>query len=191
MMWAVEDLMREHALLSRIMTIYEHLSVSFENGTYQLIDWTISYKCAYIVRHFIEDYHERSEEQFIFPILKKYNKHRRLINELIKQHKLGRQMTDRIIDLSKLKSNASELSLLLRLFCKLYRVHASREDTVIFQDLYGLLSVLQRQELTDRMQQAEADESFDQTLKSVEALEKKLGIHDIYTLTKYIEVLLV
>ncbi len=187
MMWAVEDLMREHALLSRIMTIYEHLSLSFKNGTYQSIDWTISYKCAYIVRHFIENYHERSEEQFIFPILKKYNKHRKLVNELIKQHKLGRQMTDRIIDLSKSKSNASELSLLLHLFCKLYRVHASREDTVIFQDLYGLLTVLQRQALTDKMQQAETNESFDQTLKSVEALEKKLGIHDIYTLTKYIE----
>ena len=175
-MWAVEDLMREHGLLNRILIIYEVCIHKIRNNA---VDYNIIYKSARIVREFIEEYHEKSEEEFIFPLFKQ----KKLVRELLKQHKIGRLITSRILELSSLNSNPQELCILLELFCKLYRIHASREDTVLFQELYKILNEEQRQELTKRMQESEENESFDNTLKKVENIEKLLGIHRMQDIT--------
>src|SRR6266581_3475088 len=60
-----EDLMREHGVLNRVLLVYDHF-------IYQ-IDQKQDYKAelvtgaASIIRSFVEDYHERQEEQFLFP----------------------------------------------------------------------------------------------------------------------------
>src|SRR5262249_21028240 len=62
---ATEDLMREHGALNRILLIYEE-------GLRRLrareeVPPDVFHKPATLVRRFVEDYHERLEECFIFP----------------------------------------------------------------------------------------------------------------------------
>lgn len=90
-----EDLMREHGLLNRLLLIYEKAIEMIKND--QPFDHKIILTSAYIIRSFIEDHHEKMEEKYIFPVLTKANKHVDLVNELIKQHELGRKLTDKII----------------------------------------------------------------------------------------------
>ena len=66
---AAEDLMREHGVLNRILLIYEE-------GLRRLRDKEevppdVFHKPAMLVRKFVEDYHEKLEENFIFPEFEK------------------------------------------------------------------------------------------------------------------------
>ncbi|MGA8689464.1 MAG: hypothetical protein WB662_06030, partial [Methyloceanibacter sp.] len=49
---------------------------------------------AKIVREFIEDYHEKQEEDYVFPRFKKAGKMDLLIGILLNQHQAGRRVTD-------------------------------------------------------------------------------------------------
>src|SRR5436190_22316858 len=62
---APEDLMREHGVLNRILLIYEEGLRRL--GADQEVAAEVFRQPAELVRQFVEDYHERLEEQFIFP----------------------------------------------------------------------------------------------------------------------------
>jgi hypothetical protein len=64
-----EDLMREHGVLNRVLLIYEAAMRKFADD--DRFDALIITQAAEIVRDFIEDYHERNEEQQIFPRFRK------------------------------------------------------------------------------------------------------------------------
>src|SRR5690348_4521367 len=62
---ALEDLMREHGVLNRVLLVYEEglrrLAAKEE------VPPKVFQVTATLVRKFVEDYHERLEEKFIFP----------------------------------------------------------------------------------------------------------------------------
>src|SRR5512143_3193997 len=62
---AVEDLMREHGLLERILEVYAECARNLRNGDRD-IRATVTTTVA-VTSAFVEDYHERLEEQFVFP----------------------------------------------------------------------------------------------------------------------------
>src|SRR5438552_15457817 len=69
---APEDLMREHGVLNRILLIYEE-------GLRRLrakeeVPPEVFHRPATLVRKFVEDYHEKLEENFIFPAFEKHQK---------------------------------------------------------------------------------------------------------------------
>src|SRR3954453_1729938 len=74
---APEDLMREHGLLNRILLIYEEGLRRMRNREHVAAD--VFQKPAELVRNFVEDYHERLEEKFIFPKFEKKMKHVELV----------------------------------------------------------------------------------------------------------------
>ena len=133
---AVEDLMREHGLLDRLLLIYEEVirrlksNIDFDNRILPAV--------VYIVRKFVEEYHEPTEEKYVFPLLIKKGVCVDMVNELIRQHQVSRQITNKIIQL--LSSDSEKKSLdykvklikLIELFIKMYRYHESRENTIIF-----------------------------------------------------------
>src|SRR5205823_190377 len=85
---APEDLMREHGVLNRVLLIYEE-------GLRRLraredIPPDVFHKTATLVRKFVEDYHERLEEKFIFPEFEKRRKLTDLVKVLRRQHDAGR-----------------------------------------------------------------------------------------------------
>jgi hemerythrin-like domain-containing protein len=95
----VEDLMREHGVLRRVLLIYEE-AISRISGAKELPPAVIP-DSARIIRRFVEDYHEKLEEDEIFPRFEKAGKLNDLVKVLFVQHQAGRRLTDSILKLSK------------------------------------------------------------------------------------------
>src|SRR6266516_2283965 len=92
---AAEDLMREHGVLNRILLIYEEGLRRIRAKEEVTPD--VFHKPATLVRKFVEDYHEKLEEKFIFPEFEKAKKLADLVKVLKEQHEAGRKVTDVIL----------------------------------------------------------------------------------------------
>src|SRR5438067_2375820 len=83
-----EDLMREHGVLKRILLVYgeaiRRMDVNQDLPPDPILD------SAKLVRGFVEDYHEKLEENFLFPRFKKANQLVDLVDVLLAQHQGGR-----------------------------------------------------------------------------------------------------
>src|SRR5207248_1096360 len=86
---AAEDLMREHGVLNRILLIYEEGLRRLRNK--EDVPPEVFLKPATLVRKFVEDYHEKLEEKFIFPEFEKAKKLADLVKVLKEQHEAGRK----------------------------------------------------------------------------------------------------
>src|SRR5690242_13185757 len=64
-----EDLMREHGVLNRVLLIYEHFISQIDQK--RDVQPELVTSAASIIRSFVEDYHEKQEEQFLFPRFEK------------------------------------------------------------------------------------------------------------------------
>src|SRR5438477_7896362 len=67
-----EDLMREHGVLNRILLIYDESARRLDGREAVPIDVVLS--SADVIRRFIEQYHEKLEEDFLFPRFEKAHK---------------------------------------------------------------------------------------------------------------------
>ena len=138
-----EDLMREHGALKRILLVYgealHRLHANQDVPPKALAD------TAAMVRSFVEDYHEKLEEDYLFPRFKKANKLVDLVDVLLTQHRAGRRLTDTVLRLSttralKSTDDRKTLAETLHLFIRMYNPHAAREDTVLFPAFHGIVS---------------------------------------------------
>jgi hemerythrin-like domain-containing protein len=181
-----EDLMREHGVLKRILLVYgeaiRRIDASQELPPDAVRDG------ATIIRTFIEDYHEKLEEDHLFPRFEKARRLTDLTGVLRAQHQAGRRITDRIIQLStpqtlKAPQAATALRDLLHGFTRMYEPHAAREDTVLFPAFrtivskgeYGALG----EEFEKREHQLFGADGFETVVGRVAAIEKRLGIYDL------------
>jgi hemerythrin-like domain-containing protein len=190
-----EDLMREHGVLNRVLLIYDHhLQLLSAKQTF---DGSVLVSAADVIRHFVEDYHEKLEEDFLFPRFRKASKLVKLVDTLFAQHKAGRALTAQIRELASLPtlkyvsdkdaSDADKLADALRAFLRMYRPHEAREDTVLFPAFRGIVSQHEYDALGDDFEKKEdelfGDEGFFKVVDQVAELEKKLGIYDLAQFT--------
>jgi hemerythrin-like domain-containing protein len=187
---ASEDLMREHGVLNRILLIYEE-------GLRRIrakedITPEVFHKTATLVRKFVEDYHEKLEEKFIFPEFEKRKQMTDLVKVLLKQHGAGRAVTDIVLrnaqtDAFRKEDNRKELVRACEDFIRMYRPHEAREDTVLFPALHKLLPAKQIKDLGEQFEKEEdrlfGDEGFEKTVEQVAGIEKQLGIYDLEQFT--------
>ncbi len=94
-----EDLMQEHGLLNRVLLIYDTCKMHLINKE-DFSKKAIS-DAAGIIRTFVEDYHEKQEENYLFPRFQKANQLTDLVAVLLQQHQAGRRLTDQIMQLTK------------------------------------------------------------------------------------------
>jgi len=92
---------------------------------------------AKLIRTFVEDYHEKLEQDYLFPRFRKANQHVELVNILYEQHQKGRTLTDMTMQLAnhsvaKDESQRTKLRDSLHQFVRMYEPHEAREDTVLF-----------------------------------------------------------
>lgn len=87
--------MQEHGVLERILLVYDEAARRIESS--QHFDLSVITPAAGIVRRFVEDYHEKLEEQFVFPRLQTARREADLVAVLLRQHQRGRQLTDDIV----------------------------------------------------------------------------------------------
>ncbi len=89
-----EDLMREHGLLNRVLLLYEEVDRRLKAKTE--FDPQILARAAGIIQRFIEEYHEKLEEDYLFPRFEKARKLKDLLKVLREQHQAGRRLTAEI-----------------------------------------------------------------------------------------------
>jgi hemerythrin-like domain-containing protein len=185
-----EDLMREHGVLNRILLIYDH-HLNKLNAK-ESFDGSVLTSAADIVRHFVEDYHEKLEEDFLFPRFRKVGKLVSLVETLQTQHRAGRDLTARIRELSatatlKYVSDSDKLAEALRAFLHMYRPHEAREDTVLFPAFRSIVSKHEYDALGDDFEKKEdelfGEEGFFKVVDQVAQLEKRIGIYELSQFT--------
>jgi hemerythrin-like domain-containing protein len=184
-----EDLMREHGVLNRVLLIYEAGLAKFARG--EDFDVVILAHAAGIVREFIEGYHERNEEQHVFPRFRKAGKMVELVDVLYQQHQAGRRLTDTVLRLvpeSQMPGeNRNHLIASLQSFVSMYRPHEAREDTDLFPKLRSIVSPHEFDAMAEDFERKErrkfGNDGFESYLDRVAALEQSLGIHDLARFT--------
>jgi hemerythrin-like domain-containing protein len=166
---ANEDLMREHGALRRILLVYAAPKV----------DPAAIVACAKLVRTFVEDYHERLEETYIFPRLDK-GQHAALVATLRQQHAAGRLLTEHIL------ANPDDADARAA-FIRMYEPHAAFEDTVVFPAWKQAVGTTAYDELGDRFEDEETKQlgkqGFEHVLAQIADIEKQVGIADIASYT--------
>ncbi len=183
-----EDLMREHGILKRVLLAYDEvirrIHADQEFPPQSLIG------SANIVRKFVEDYHEKLEENYLFPRFRKAGKLVDLVNVLYAQHQAGRRVTDRIITTVrslKSKEDRNRLADDLHAFVRMYAPHEAREDTVLFPALHKIISPHEYDSLGEQFEKIERQtfggDGFDIYVEKVATVEKQLGIYDLAQFT--------
>jgi hemerythrin-like domain-containing protein len=180
-----EDLMQEHGLLNRILLIYDHCHSQLVQR--QSFDPSALFASAQIVRTFVEDYHEKQEEDYLFPRFRKANQLNDLVAVLQQQHDAGRSITSQLMQLTKpgnLGENESgKVVALLQSFNTMYRPHESREDTVLFPAFRKIVSRHEYDSLGEEFESNEqkkfGKDGFETMVAKVAAIEKQLGIYEL------------
>ena len=185
-----EDLMREHGVLRRVLLVYGESCRRLERGSD--VDPGAIHKGAALIRRFIEDYHERQEEQMVFPRFERAHKLVELVGVLRAQHQAGRTLTDRVQGLAtpaSLKDPARRGQLVdaLLAFIRMYEPHANREDTVLFPALRSIVSASEYDALGEDFERREhktfGEDGFAHAVADVDAIEKAIGIEDLALFT--------
>jgi hemerythrin-like domain-containing protein len=182
-----EDLMREHGVLKRVLLIYGEVLRRID-AKQDFPPETLG-DAARIIRSFVEDYHEKLEEDFLFPHFEKAN----LLVDLVKvQHQAGRQVTDvtmRFANLQSLKNESERGQLIasMQQFIRMYNPHEAREDTVLFPAFRKIVSPHEFDALGEDFEKKEdelfGEEGFEKVVDRVAAIEKRLGIYDLAQFT--------
>jgi hemerythrin-like domain-containing protein len=188
-----EDLMREHGVLNRILLVYEESIRRLEGGVELPTDAVSG--AAGIVRRFVEDYHEKLEEEHLFPRFVKAATLADLVEVLGAQHEAGRRQTADILGLATSAATTTAgdartrqtLVSRLRSFVRMYRPHEAREDTVLFPALHRLIPEREYRALGDKFERREhelfGERGFEGVVDEVAAIEKSLGIYDLAQFT--------
>ena len=185
-----EDLMREHGVLKRILLVYgeaiRRIDAKQDLPPDPILD------AAKLVRSFVEDYHERLEENFLFPRFRKANTLVDLVDVLEKQHQGGRRVTDVTLRFANLKSlkEADERQQLrdsMAQFIRMYNPHEAREDTVLFPAFRKIVSKNEYDSLGEDFEKKEhelfGEDGFEKMVDRVAGIEKSLGIYDLAQFT--------
>lgn len=185
-----EDLMREHGVLNRLLLVYENGIHRVRSG--QPVPPLALQHAAQLIRVFVHDYHEHSEETGIFPLFERAGVMLDLVSTLRLQHDRGRQQTDIILHVTdprqfRYPDNRERFVRAVALFLRMYRPHEAREDTVLFPAVRSLISPEAFVALGESFEAEErrrfGEDGFDRIVAAVADIEKQLGIYDLHQFT--------
>lgn len=184
----VEDLMREHSVLSRALLIYDEIVRRIESSKEFPSDALT--RTAQLIQRFVENYHEKLEEDYLFPRFQKAGKLVDLVKVLLAQHQAGRRLTTQILALPSKPLTLKEQSSLkshLHAFCRMYRPHKAREDTVLFPAFHDVVSPEEFDSLGESFEKKEeelfGEGGFEKIVDEVAGIERRLGIFDLSQFT--------
>lgn len=182
-----EDLMGEHGIVRRIMVIWNEMEPRLRRG--DTIDPQPLASSVDALQWFIERYHERTEEDEVFPRLERAGREVELVRTLRHQHEVGRALSR---DLASLlgrgldETTRAPIADRLAAHSRMYAAHASREDTVIFPTLREIVGddwVHLGREFDEREDHVIGAGGLDRALAQVEAVERAYGIEALESFT--------
>lgn len=191
---ANEVMMREHGLFERLLLVYEEAAVRLggerpialvfdgEPG-FVTVGGVIS-AAARMIRRVAEDGHFAIEEKLIFSRLRKDGIEPSLIDELSKQHRQARALTNALsayVEKNGAREGDAELVAMLGAYARLSRAHASREETLVYPAARVTQSEQAYAKLSDELARASTfnQDSWARTESELVAMEMALGIHDM------------
>jgi hemerythrin-like domain-containing protein len=184
---AVEDLMREHGIIRRVLVVYREAALRIRAKTGSVPPEPLQ-RAAKLMRSFGEDYHETQlEEAHIFPpLLVAASPLAAEVNTLIAQHERGREVTDYVLAVTAKPMDAHAADTLARMldaFARMYEEHAAREDTIIFPAWKATLSPKQLDEMADLFEDIEkktfGKHGFEEALEQITAIEKAIDLDPV------------
>jgi hemerythrin-like domain-containing protein len=184
-----EDLMREHGVLDRVLLVYEAAMRKFDAR--EDLDPAVITQSAQVIQDFIENYHEKNEEQQVFPRFTKANQMVDLVDTLLRQHQSGRKVTATILRLApntrQEGDERRQAVAAMRSFIVMYRPHAAREDTDLFPKLRALVSKNEYDSMAEQFERNEkqkfGEDGFEKMVDRVAQIERMIGINDLSQFT--------
>lgn len=181
------DLLYEHSLLNRYLMNYDKCADLLDTNNINInkeMVVKIVYSIALFIRKFIEDYHEKNEEKYIFPLVDKYGSsyHKKIVKILINEHHKGRKITTKILNLSSKfdLTNISTISSLIRIFSNMYRLHENNEDLIIYRFISLKIPNDIKYKITEYQESSESkifgNNAFNKFITTAIELEKFLNI---------------
>ena len=185
---ASERLMRNNALTSRVLLLYAAAERRLGQG--EDLESGIFLQSAEVMRDFVHGYHEKTEEEEIFPVFKKAGRMVDLVTMFQNRHAAGRQLTDKVLAAAPGIANADQRKALtdaLHATVTVYGPSLAREGTDLFPTLRSLMTPNEFDALAQTLEKAEAEklgaDGFEKAAKKIGAIEKNLGTHDLSQFT--------
>jgi hemerythrin-like domain-containing protein len=184
---AVEDLMREHGVIRRVLVVYRE-SAARLRAKPAAVPPDALLRAARLVRTLGEDFHERQlEEVHLFPAVRKTGGPAgALVDTLVAQHQRGREITDFVLAVTAkgifptTAGNADRLARALEAFARMYEAHSAQEDTVVFPAWRKTLSPAQLDEtdelFADLRRRALGQDGIADAVAQVGGIERDLDI---------------
>jgi hemerythrin-like domain-containing protein len=183
-----EQLMRGHAIMARVLLIYE--SGLRRLGQGEDIDPAVFARAAEIARAFIHAHQEKMEEELVFARFKSAGRMVELVGVLGSQHAAGARLTERILAAAPQARNKEPREAMGRdaqALIAMYRPHMAREATDVFPTLRYLVTADEYAEIGEEMvkreRQAFGADGFEKVAKQVAEAEGVIGIQDIGVFT--------
>jgi hemerythrin-like domain-containing protein len=187
---AIEILAHQHGVICRAVAILEEIKGGMDawmDLPPEIIGGTVE-----IVRLFVIAHHQQMEEKHIYPVFDVAGTMSGLVGVLREQHAAASQLVEilrglyrgfSVKDLEKRRAMGSAI----HLFSRMYRAHASREDTALFPLLRRMMTPKAYAELSSGIQRAEVEflgqNGFDETIRKLTDYENILGIGDLASFT--------
>ncbi len=183
-----EQLMRGHAILARVLLVYE--GGLRRAGQGEDIDPAVFTRAAEITKSFIHGHQEKVEEELVFAQFKKAGRMVELVGVLAGQHAAGAKLTDKILAAApqvRTKESREAMGHDVQSLIAMYRPHMAREATDVFPTLRHLVTTEEYAEIAAEMmkreRQAVGADGFEKVAKQVAEVEQVIGIQDIGVFT--------
>ncbi|MCB4791571.1 MAG: hemerythrin domain-containing protein [Elusimicrobia bacterium] len=176
---SIEDFFaQQHAAVTRVVVIYNDILSRLENKETPPLD---AYREAtHISRDFMQNFHEKMEEKYIFSRFRKPSREYDIVQVLIRQHRAGHKIVNGMLALSKQQNpDPDKLADSIRSFIQIYSPHKDAEDEFILPAFHLALSTENYKETWEELKKEKLkkfDDNFKELGNSVEKIEKSLEI---------------
>lgn len=186
----MEDLMKEHGFVERILIMYQRLIDRADMEQY--LDIPVINRSAKMIRDYVNNHHERDEERYIFPKFREARYVGDLVETLKEQHDRSRKIANELVDLSAKGANISEderkrLVYLCGSFIHMYLPHIAHENSILFPVFYDIVSAEYLEDIREKMGEGErkilGETGFRGLVGRLSELERSIGVHDLRQFT--------
>lgn len=180
-MTPMEDLTSQHALVGRILLVYQ-MSASKDAGMTPPSPKVLA-TAAGMIRSAVDEYHVRIEEDYLFPLFEKSGQTANLVSTLRQQHAAGKRLNDTILQMASASTGSAGAEALaphLLAYSRMIQAHTAYEETLLYPQIRSTLSDTDYDRLQRTMQEMSSKklgpEGFAGMLAKVAELEKSAGI---------------
>jgi len=189
MMTPMEDLTSQHALLRRVLLVYQMAAAREAGMTPPPMN--VLATAAGMVRSMVDEFHARLEEDYLFPLFQKAGQMTDLVSTLRQQHAAAKTLNDTILQMAggttAGSSGAEALAPHLTAFTRMMQAHTAYEESMLYPAIRSITSDTDYDRLQKTMQDMDRKkfgaEGFAGMVAKVAELEKAAGITSLAQFT--------